>query len=76
MLLAAGAKPLLACRQTGTNLTMIEKHYGDARVDAAQLDDIVGEYRAPIGKPTGTPMASHNPRPSNVTEPFVLYGVR
>jgi hypothetical protein len=32
MLLAAGAKPLFVCRQTGTSLEMIEKHYGDARV--------------------------------------------
>src|SRR5262249_14893371 len=70
LLLAAGAKPLLACRQTGTNLNMIEKHYGDARVDAAQRDDVIGEFKPP----TGTPTASHNPRPSNVTEPFVFCG--
>ena len=38
MLLDAGAKPLFVCRQTGTSLEMIEKHYGDARVDADQLD--------------------------------------
>ncbi len=29
------------CRQTGTSLEMIEKHYGNARVDAAQLNDMI-----------------------------------
>jgi hypothetical protein len=51
MLLAAGAKPLFVCRQTGTSLDMIEKHYGDARVDAAQLDEMIGEFKPPTGNP-------------------------
>src|SRR5882724_6041198 len=42
MLLAAGARPLFVCRQTGTSLEMIEKHYGDTRVDAEQLDEMIG----------------------------------
>ena len=76
MLLAAGAKPLFVCRQTGTSLDMIEKHYGDARVDAAQLDEMIGEFKPPTGNLPGTlPIASHDPRPSKVKEPFVFYGV-
>ena len=43
-LLAAGGKPLFVCRQTGTSLEMIGKHYGDARVDAAHLDEMIGEF--------------------------------
>ena len=56
MLLDAGAKPLFVCRQTGTSLEMIEKHYGDARVDADQLDEMIGELvadREPTGNPPG-----------------------
>jgi hypothetical protein len=54
MLLDAGAKPLFVCRQTGTSLEMIEKHYCDARVDADQLDEMirVGD-REPTGNPPG-----------------------
>jgi integrase len=75
MLLAAGAKPLFVCRQTGTSLDMIEKHYGDARVDAAQLDEMISEFKPPTGNLPGTlPIASHGPRPSKVKEPFVFYG--
>lgn len=37
-LLDHGAKPLFVCRQTGTSLEMIERHYGDARVTPDQLD--------------------------------------
>jgi integrase len=42
-LLAAGAKPLFVCRQTGTSLEMIERHYGDARVSADQLNQLLGQ---------------------------------
>src|SRR5262245_48299923 len=45
-LLVAGAKPLFVCRQTGTSLEMIERHYGDARVVAEELDDLIGEFTA------------------------------
>lgn len=37
-LLDHGARPLFVCRQTGTSLEMIERHYGDARVTPEQLD--------------------------------------
>src|SRR6266478_5202997 len=53
-LLAAGAKPLFVCRQTGTSLEMIEKHYGDARVDAEQLDEMIGELEPPTRNLPGT----------------------
>src|SRR5712691_1453135 len=53
-LLAAGAKPLFVCRQTGTSLEMIEKHYGDARVDAAHLDEMIGEFDPSTRNPSGT----------------------
>jgi len=53
MLLAAGAKPLFVCRQIGTSLEMIEKHYGDARVDAEQLDEMIGGFELPTGNPPG-----------------------
>ena len=53
MLLDAGAKPLFVCRQTGTSLEMIEKHYGDARVDAEQLDEMIGEFESTTGNPPG-----------------------
>jgi hypothetical protein len=36
------------CRQTGTSLEMIEENYGDARVDAEQLEEMIGE----LGQPT------------------------
>jgi integrase len=53
-LLAAGAKPLFVCRQTGTSLEMIEKHYGDARVDAVHLDKMIGELDPSPRNPAGT----------------------
>jgi integrase len=53
-LLAAGAKPLFVCRQTGTSLEMIEKHYGDARVDAVHLDEMIGALDPSTGNPAGT----------------------
>ena len=34
---------------------MIEKHYGDARVDADQLDEMIGEFESATGNPTGNP---------------------
>lgn len=43
-LLDHGARPLFVCRQTGTSLEMIERHYGDARVTPDQLDRL-GEVR-------------------------------
>ncbi len=76
MLLAAGAKPLFVCRQTGTSLDMIEKHYGDAPVDAEQLDAMIGELEPPTGNlPGPPPIARDHPRPSKVKESFVFYGV-
>jgi len=76
MLLDAGAKPLFVCRQTGTSLEMIEKHYGDARVDADQLDEMIGELESPTGNLPGTlPDADDDSLPSKVKEPFVFYGV-
>ena len=76
MLLDAGAKPLFVCRQTGTSLEMIEKHYGDARVDADQLDEMIGELESPTGNLPGTlPDAGDDSLPSKVKEPFVFYGV-
>src|SRR5262249_13772476 len=42
-LLAAGAKPLFVCRQTGTSLEMIERHYGDARFSADQLNQLLAQ---------------------------------
>ena len=51
----------------GTSLEMIEKHYGDARVDAEQLDEM---------NLSGTlPDARDDSLPSKVKEPFVFYGV-
>ena len=55
---------------------MIEKHYGDARLDAEQLDEIVGEFESPTGNLPGTfPVARDDSLPSKVKEPFVFYGV-
>jgi len=62
-LIAAGAKPLFVCRQTGTSLEMIEKHYGDARVDAELLDHMIDEHEAPSRNPAGT-VANERTRPS------------
>ena len=76
MLLDAGAKPLFVCRQTGTSLERIEKHHGDARVDADQLDEMIGELESPTGNLPGTlPDAGDDSLPSKVKEPFVFYGV-
>ena len=33
---------------------MIEKHYGDARVDAEQLDEMIGELEPPTRNLSGT----------------------
>ena len=75
-LLAAGAKPLFVCRQTGTSPEMIEKHYGDARVDAEQLDEMIGVLEPPTRNLPGTLSdASDDSLPSKVREPLVFYGV-
>src|SRR2546428_10041185 len=51
----------------GTSLEMIEKHYGDARVDAAQLHEMIGEFESTIGTPPGTlPDASEDSLPSKI----------
>ncbi len=55
---------------------MIEKHYGDARVDAAHLDAMISEFDQPTRNPPGTlPDAGDDSLPSKVKEPFVFYGV-
>jgi hypothetical protein len=60
----------------GTSLEMNEKHYGDARVDADQLDEMIGEFESATGNLPGTlPDASDDSVPSKVKEPFVFYGV-
>src|SRR5205807_9816985 len=67
---------LFVCRQTGTSLEMIEKHYGDARVDAEQLDEMIGELEPPTRNLPGTlPVASDDSPPSQVKEPLVFSGV-
>jgi len=53
-LLAAGAKPFFVCRQTGTSLEMVEKHYGDARVDALRFDETMGGLDPSTRNPAGT----------------------
>src|SRR5437870_529526 len=69
-------RPLFVCRQTGTSLEMIEKHYGDARVDAEQLDEMIGELEPPTRNLPGTlPVARDDSLPSKVKEPLVFYGV-
>jgi hypothetical protein len=45
LLLAAGATPLFVCRQTGTSLEMIERHYGDPRMAADRLNSLMQEFR-------------------------------
>ncbi|MDG2305287.1 MAG: hypothetical protein P8R42_11655 [Candidatus Binatia bacterium] len=50
-LLEAGAEPLVVCRQTGTSLAMIEKHYGASRTDADDLDRLLGEAGNHPSKP-------------------------
>ena len=60
----------------GTSLEMIEKHYGDARVDAEQLDEMIGELEASTRNLSGTlPDVRDDSLPSKVKEPFVFYGV-
>jgi hypothetical protein len=55
---------------------MIEKHYGDARVDAQRFDERIGELEPPTRNLSGTlPGASNASLPSKVKEPFVFYGV-
>ena len=55
---------------------MIEKHYGDARVDAEQLDEMIGEFESTTGNLPGTPPdARDDSLPSKIKEPFVFYGV-
>ena len=52
---------------------MIEKHYGDARVDADQLDEMISEFESATGNLPGTlPNASDDSLPSKVKEPFVF----
>ena len=76
MLLAAGAKPLFVCRQTGTSLEMIEKHYGDARVDARHLDQMIGDVDVSTRNLPGTPeIESDDTLPSKAKEPVVFYGL-
>jgi hypothetical protein len=75
MLLAAGAKPLFVCRQTGTSLEMIEKHYGDARVDAQQLQ-MIGRTTTTTWNPRGTlELDSDDAPPSKAKEPAIFYGL-
>ena len=46
---------------------MIEKHYGDARVDAEQLDEMIGELEPPTRNLPGTlPVARDDSLPGNV----------
>lgn len=42
-LLDAGATPLFVCRQTGTSLAMIERHYGATRTGSSELDRLLGD---------------------------------
>jgi hypothetical protein len=50
--------------------------WGDARVDAKQLDQIIGRFESPTVNLPGTlPEASDDSLPSKVKEPFVFYGV-
>ena len=60
----------------GTSLETAEKHYGDARVDAVHLDELIREFELPTRNPPGTlPVASDDSPPSQVKEPLVFYGV-
>ncbi len=55
-LLEAGAKPLFICRQAGTSLAMIEKHYGAVRTDAKELDRLLDQPDdGPSARPTRNP---------------------
>ena len=69
-----GGEASLRLSPDGTSLEMIEKHYGDARVDADQLDEMIGEFESATGNLPGTlPDASDDSLPSKVKEPFVFY---
>ena len=50
-----GGEASLRLSPDGTSLEMIQKHYGDARVDADQLDEMIGEFESATGNPTGNP---------------------
>jgi len=55
---------------------MIEKHNGDARVEAEPLDEMIGELEASTRNLSGTLSdARDDSLPSKVKEPFVFYGV-
>ena len=54
-LLANGADPLFVCRQTGTSLEMIEKHYGQSRVTPEQLDLLGARRGVPETSPGNIP---------------------
>ena len=76
MLLDAGAKILFVCRETGTSLETIEKHYGDSRVGAKQLDEMIGKFESSTGNLPGTLSdARDESLPSEIKEPIVFYGV-
>src|SRR5207247_10351546 len=51
-----GGRPLFVCRQTGTSVEMVGEHYGDARVDAAHLDEMIGEFDPSNPEPTRNPL--------------------
>lgn len=53
-LLDHGARPLFVCRQTGTSLEMIERHYGDARVTPEQLDQLGHLRETVLARPDAT----------------------
>jgi hypothetical protein len=54
---------------------MIEKRYGDARVDAEQLDEMIGEFEPPTRNlPEPSRMRRDDSLPSKVKEPFVFDG--
>jgi len=57
-------------------LRTFEKHYGDARVDAEQLDEMIGEFELPTRNLSGTlPDARDDSPPAKEKEPVVFYGV-
>jgi len=64
------------CRQTGTSLEMIEKHYGDARVDARRLDQMIGDVDGSTrNSPGTTEIERDDSLPSKAKEPVVFYGL-
>jgi hypothetical protein len=58
--LEVGAKPLWVCRQTGTSLEMIEKHYGKATVVADELDSLIGEATERASQRRNTALQKRN----------------